>query len=60
MLKSHKKCTNIDGCGLIASFGFNKQEGMVNLLCKLCSCGKARPTFNIEGLSANFCKDCTR
>ena len=69
MPKSHKKCTNIDGCGLIASFGFNKKEGtkfcskhkeagMINLLCKLCSCGKARPTFNIEGLTSNFCKDC--
>lgn len=64
----HKKCLEID-CNLIASFGFNKltgtkfcskhkADGMLNLLCKLCSCGKARPTFNYEGLSANFCKNC--
>jgi hypothetical protein len=31
---------------------------MINLLCKLCSCGKARPTYNFEGLSANFCLEC--
>jgi hypothetical protein len=42
----HKKCQE-DGCFLIASFGFNKiighkEEGMINLLCKLCNCGKAR------------------
>jgi hypothetical protein len=64
----HKKCQG-DNCSLIASFGFNKtlgtkycskhkEEGMINLLCKLCSCGKARPTYNYSGLSANFCKDC--
>jgi hypothetical protein len=64
----HKKC-QAENCSLIASFGHNKtigtkfcsnhkEEGMINLLCKLCSCGKARPTYNYEGLSANFCKDC--
>jgi hypothetical protein len=64
----HKKCQE-PNCGLIASFGFNKligtkycsnhkDEGMINLLCKLCKCGKARPTYNFEGLSANFCKEC--
>jgi hypothetical protein len=64
----HKKCLEVE-CNLIASFGFNKiigtkfcskhkEEGMINLLCKLCSCGKSRPTFNYEGLSANFCKEC--
>jgi hypothetical protein len=69
----HKKCKYTEGegkeCKLIASFGFNKQigteycskhkeNGMINLLCKLCSCGKARPTYNYEGLSANFCSQC--
>ena len=68
----HKKCIHNDKgecCKLIASFGFNKQigtkfcsnhkePGMINLLCKLCSCGKARPTYNFEGLSANFCLQC--
>ena len=64
----HKKCQH-DGCGLIASFGVNKligtkfcskhkETGMINLLCKLCYCGKARPTYNYEGLTANFCKEC--
>ena len=64
----HKKCQE-DDCGLIASFGFNKiigtkycskhkENGMINLLCKLCLCGKARPTYNYQGLSANFCKHC--
>jgi hypothetical protein len=64
----HKKCKSED-CKLIASFGYNKQsgtefcskhknEGMINLLCKLCSCGTSRPTYNYEGLSANFCKKC--
>ena len=64
----HKKCQEVE-CGLIASFGFNKIEGtkfcskhkvynMINLLCKLCSCGKSRPTYNYEGKSANFCKEC--
>ena len=65
----HKKCIHPDGCKLIASFGYNKQigtkycskhkeEGMINLLCKLCSCGKARPTYNLEGLTANYCSQC--
>jgi hypothetical protein len=65
----HKKCKNEGGCGLIASFGFNKTigtefcskhktEGMINLLCKLCSCGKARPTYNLPGIPANYCKEC--
>jgi hypothetical protein len=58
----HKKCQE-DGCFLIASFGFNKiighkEEGMINLLCKLCNCGKARPAYNYPGLGANFCKLC--
>jgi hypothetical protein len=69
----HKKCIYTEndgkGCEFIASFGFNKQMGtkycskhkeheMINLLCKLCSCGKSRPTYNFEGLSANFCFQC--
>ena len=69
----HKKCIYTEndgkGCKFIASFGFNKQMGtkycskhkepeMINLLCKLCSCGKARPIYNFEGLSANFCFQC--
>jgi hypothetical protein len=65
----HKKCKFPDGCNLIASFGFrdvtgtqfcskHKENGMVNLLCKLCTCGKSRPTYNFNGLSANFCKEC--
>ena len=56
-------------CKFIASFGTNKilgtkfcskhkEPGMINLLCKLCICGKARPTYNLEGLSANFCLQC--
>lgn len=64
----HKKCQETN-CGLIASFGFNKilgtkycskhkDEGMINLLCKLCHCGKSRPTYNHIGLTANFCKEC--
>jgi hypothetical protein len=64
----HKKC-QAENCTLIASFGHNKtigtkfcskhkEDGMINLLCKLCSCGKARPTYNYDGLSANFCKEC--
>ena len=64
----HKKCQE-SNCGLIASFGLNKiigtkycskhkEEGMINLLCKLCACGKVRPTYNYEGESANFCKEC--
>jgi hypothetical protein len=67
---THKKCF-YEGCGLIASFGFckmtgtkycskHKEDGMVNLLCKLCQCGTARPTYNYEGLSANFCKLCKK
>ena len=65
---THKKC-QAENCLLTASFGFNKitktkfcsahkEEGMVNLLCKLCDCQKSRPTYNYEGLSANFCKLC--
>ena len=65
----HKKCKFIEGCELIASFGFrdgngtqfcsrHKIKGMINLLCKLCDCGLARPTYNYLGLSANFCKEC--
>ena len=65
----HKKCKFIEGCLLIASFGYrdgtgtqfcskHKADGMVNLLCKLCHCGQVRPTYNYEGKSANFCKDC--
>jgi len=65
----HKKCKFTGGCLLTASFGYkdgtgtqfcskHKAEDMVNLLCKLCHCGKARPTYNYEGLSARFCKEC--
>lgn len=65
----HKKCKSNEGCLLTASFGYkdgsgtqfcskHKADGMVNLLCKLCHCGKARPTYNYEGDSANFCKEC--
>ena len=65
----HKKCKFIEGCLLIASFGYrdgtgtqfcskHKADGMVNLLCKLCHCGQVRPTYNYEGKSANFCKEC--
>jgi EsV-1-7 cysteine-rich motif len=65
----HRKCFFAGGCGLIASFGFkgdmakfcskHKEEGMVNLLCKMCrTCGVTRPTFNFEGLSADFCSKC--
>jgi hypothetical protein len=49
MVGQHKKCH-------CASFGFSKEqgtkycskhkeEGMINLLCKLCFCGRARPTY---------------
>jgi hypothetical protein len=66
----HKKCQETN-CSITASFGHNKiagtkycskhkEEGMINLLCKLCNCGKARPTYNYEGLSANFCKECKK
>lgn len=65
---THKKCFH-EGCVLIASFGFNKksgtkycskhkEDGMINLLCKLCQCGTARPSYNYKGLSANYCKLC--
>jgi len=65
----HKKCRFIEGCLLTASFGYKDGTGaqfcshhkipnMVNLLCKLCQCGKARPTYNYEGISAKFCKEC--
>lgn len=65
----HKKCKSTEGCTLIASFGYkdgtgtqfcskHKLNGMVNLLCKLCKCGKARPTYNFSGLSANYCNEC--
>jgi hypothetical protein len=65
----HKKCKFIEGCLLIASFGYrdgtgtqfcskHKVDGMVNLLCKLCHCGQVRPTYNYQGKSANFCKEC--
>ena len=63
----HKKCADID-CLLTASFGYfgkgtkycskHKEADMINLLCKLCHCGRARPCYNIEGLSANFCVEC--
>jgi hypothetical protein len=67
----HKKCRFIEGCLLTASFGYKDGTGtqfcsdhkipdMVNLLCKLCQCGKARPTYNYEGISAKFCKECKK
>lgn len=67
----HKKCKSTEGCLLIASFGYrdgtgtkfcskHKNHGMVNLLCKLCSCGKSRPTYNFNGLTANFCATCKK
>ena len=67
----HKKCKSAEGCLLIASFGFkdgngtqfcskHKEINMINLLCKLCECGKSRPTYNYHGLKANFCKDCRK
>jgi hypothetical protein len=66
---THKKCKFISGCLLTASFGYKDGTGsqfcsqhkvfdMVNLLCKLCQCGKARPTYNYEGKYAKFCKEC--
>ena len=65
----HKKCKFVDGCQLIASFGHRDGKGgqfcskhktynMINLLCKLCECGRARPTYNYEGKTANFCSEC--
>ena len=68
----HKKCMYIyegNKCKFVASFGFNKNLGtkycskhkepeMINLLCKLCSCGKSRPTFNFKGLKAEYCLQC--
>lgn len=67
----HRKCKSQEGCQLIASFGYrdgngtqfcskHKEDGMVNLLCKLCSCGKVRPTYNYTGLTANFCVSCKK
>ena len=67
----HKKCKFIDGCILTASFGYNnglgtqfcskhKELNMINLLCKSCECGSARPTYNFEGLSAKFCIKCKK
>lgn len=67
----HRKCKSQDGCLLIASFGYrdgngtqfcskHKEDGMVNLICKLCSCGKARPTYNFIGMTANFCMNCKK
>ena len=66
---THKKCKFSGGCLLTASFGYKDDSGtqfcskhkdsdMINLLCKLCNCGKVRPTYNYEGLSAKFCKEC--
>jgi hypothetical protein len=65
----HRKCKSINDCQLTASFGYkdgngtqfcskHKEDGMVNLLSKLCYCGKARPTYNFIGLSAKFCLNC--
>lgn len=61
----HKKCEN---CSLIASFGYretgtrfcskHKVPDMINLLCKLCNCGRVRPAYNFEGFTANFCIMC--
>ena len=65
----HRKCKSQEGCQLTASFGYkdgngtqfcskHKEDGMVNLICKLCSCGKARPTYNFIGMTAKFCMNC--
>lgn len=67
----HKKCKFVGGYLLTASFGYrdregtqfcskHKEEGMVNLLCRNCECGRARPTYNFEGLKARFCKECMK
>ena len=67
----HKKCKWAEGCLLTASFGYSDGEGtqfcskhkeidMINLLCKLCVCGKARPTFNYIGLKSEYCKLCKK
>jgi len=67
---THKKC-KFEGCKLTASFGFkdgngtqycskHKESSMINLLCKLCNCGKARPTYNYKGFTAKFCKECKK
>ncbi len=64
----HKKCLFEGGCNLTASFGYrgsgtrfcskHKEPDMVNLVCRLCECGKARPTYNFEGKPAAYCKEC--
>lgn len=67
----HRKCKFVgeEACKLTASFGFSdgkgtqycskhKVDGMINLLCKLCQCGRVRPIYNMEGLSANYCIKC--
>lgn len=65
----HKKCKFVDGCELTASFGYkdgkgtqfcskHKEMNMINLLCKSCYCGKARPTYNYEGKTASYCSLC--
>jgi len=65
----HRKCKFGEGCQFIASFGYrdgngtqfcskHKEKDMINLLCKLCECGRARPTYNYEGKTASFCSLC--
>lgn len=64
----HKKCLFEGGCNLTASFGYrgfgtrfcskHKIDDMINLVCRLCECGKARPTYNFEGKPAAYCKLC--
>jgi len=64
----HKKCI-FEECKLTASFGFYNGKGtqycskhkdpkMINLICKMCECGKSRPVYNLEGLKSRFCKEC--
>jgi len=68
------KCKGIlkngEKCGKRASFNVQGEparfckncanDNMVNVVSKMCECGKARPSFNIPGKKATHCVDCKR
>ena len=60
------KLCEFETCRNRATYGINRntlrcfehKENNMKLSCSLCHCGKAHPTYNLEGLKYEYCASC--
>ena len=60
------KLCEFETCRNRATYGINRnplrcfehKENNMKLSCSLCHCGKAHPTYNLEGLKSEYCASC--